>query len=442
MTNDAHTLPDGAPRLDAALVATGLISSRRKASQAISSGKVDINGEVIRVAGTPVPPDATIAVDWNRAGTGRAQVAARALLTSQQVEIVFEDGDLLVLNKPAGMLTDTATRAQERDAGSLRHLVERYLRAKPGRPMVVHRIDRDTSGLVAFAKSGEMGRLLKSQFAQRSPERVYWCAVHGRPVAETGTFEHWMVWNGPNRIQQRAAPKSSGAVLASAQWRIIATGVEPQGRDHTGRAERGAVDGRGNDRGVSSQLQRARRGLSVLEVRLHTGRRNQIRLHCQLEGMPLIGERQYLPEGGHRGGPTLRRQALHAIRLGLRHPRSGAKLTFEAPLPADLQTLLHGQKSKGSTRGHAHRSHLEEHVGSRSPAQRSPATKARAATPQHPPEAKTPARGPHDSIDAPKKVRRKPRRAKSDLPAKLIKKAKRAKKRSGRRRKEAPNTDE
>ena len=336
------------------------------------------------------------------------------------------------------MLTDTATRAQERDAGSLRHLVERYRRAKPGSPMVVHRIDRDTSGLVAFAKSGEMGRLLKSQFAQRSPERVYWCAVHGRPVAEAGTFEHWMVWNAPNRIQQRAAPKSSGAVLASAKWRVIATGVEPQGRDHTERAERSAVDRGDNDRGVASQLQRARRGVSVLEVRLHTGRRNQIRLHCQLEGMPLIGERQYLPEGGHRGGPTLRRQALHAIRLGLRHPRSGAKLTFEAPLPADLQTLLHRQKSKGSTRGHAHRSHTEERITSRSPAKRSPATKARADTPHHPPEATAP----HDSNDAPKKVRRKPRRAKSDLPAKLIKKAKRTKKRTGRRRKEALNAEE
>ncbi|MCO4762078.1 MAG: RluA family pseudouridine synthase [Myxococcales bacterium] len=306
MSNDKlHIIDEGAPRLDHLLVSLGLVTSRRRASQVIQSGKVDVNGQVATAGGMPLPPGASVQIDWNRKGTGRKKVTARAVLSQRQIGLVHEDADVLVLNKPAGMLTDTATAGQERAKNSLRHYAELYLRHQHVSPFVVHRIDRDTSGLVLFAKSTYAGKQLKEQFARRTPRRVYWCAVQGSPETDSGTFEHWMAWNSHQLIQQKAVPNSKGAVLASAQWRVLSR----------------------------------QRDITLLEVRLHTGRRNQIRLHCQLNGWPLVGEKQYVDEHHRAKGPRLRRQALHALRLAFSHPQTGATLAFEAPLPADISNI-------------------------------------------------------------------------------------------------------
>ena len=216
-------------------------------------------------------------------------------------------------------------------------------------------------------------------------------------------------------------------MLASAHWRVIASGVAPtergDARESTGAELQKEGVGAGPGEPAAPQLPRARPGVTVLEVRLHTGRRNQIRLHCQLEGLPLIGERQYVEVGTRPRGPALKRQALHALRLGLRHPRSGAKLSFSAPLPADLATLLQRPKSK--------RKALSE--PSEQPTKRPPtpaAAPALAIAPAEPTDGAPDVAAPQP----PKKVRLKPRRAKKDTPAKLVKKAKRAKQRPPRRR--------
>lgn len=295
-------------RLDVVLVRL-IERSRRQAREAIASGKVTLDGAVVREPGQRVASGSEVAIDWSVPGKGKAATTARASLTRARIRIVYEDADLLVLNKPPGLLTDTATYQQKRTRDSLRKRALEYLRPHKIRPMLVHRIDRDTSGIVLIAKDEAMGVRLKDAFAAHQPERVYWCAVRGVPNSDSGTFVDWMAWDSEALIQRRVSPSWAGAVQASAAWRLL-----------------------------------ERRGpISILEVRLHTGRRNQIRLHCQLRKMPVVGERQYLD--ADTKPPRSGRQALHAWRLALAHPRSGEMMRFEAPVPADVVGLGKRQRS-------------------------------------------------------------------------------------------------
>ncbi len=289
-------------RLDVVLVAL-IDGSRRQAREAIASGKVTLDGQVVHEPGLRVEAGATVAIDWSVPGKGKQAVAARSSLSRARVSVVYEDDDLLVLDKPPGLLTDSATFQQKRTRDTLRKRAKEYLKAHKIRPTLVHRIDRDTSGLVVLAKSDAMGEVLRQAFSEQRPERIYWCAVRGVPEEDAGTFVDWMAWNADRRIQQRVSPSAEGAVKAIAAWRVL--------------------DRRGP--------------ITILEVRLQTGRRNQIRLHCQLRKMPVVGEKQYLDEGVK--APKSGRQALHAWKLELNHPRTGKPLRFEAPLPADLVGL-------------------------------------------------------------------------------------------------------
>lgn len=304
-----HTVSEAeaGTRLDQVVAALPDVGSRRRAREAIESGKVRVNGAFVGVdaAGVRLAPGATVEVVWTRPGTSAEWVRGRAELAQADLAIVYEDKTLIVVDKPPGLLTDSATREQARERDTLRKRLAHYLRAGGATPHVVHRIDRDTSGLVVVAKQETAGERLRDQFRAHSPERVYWVMVQNPPAADAGTWEDPMVWDDRKLIQKRVAPTHPDAVLAQAHWRV---------------------------------LQRAGE-VAVLEVRLHTGRRNQIRLHCQLREHPLVGETLYLPEDWTRVGPAFDRQALHAWKLGLRHPDSGKKLTFQSALPEDLRRL-------------------------------------------------------------------------------------------------------
>ncbi len=295
---------DAGERLDKLVMGLGT-RSRGQVQRAIRSGKVAVDGETVTEPGVRPPAGAVVGIDWSRPGTSKRATSARSRLSQARIQIVFEDDDLLVLDKPPGLLTDTATRKQARERDSLRKRAAGYLRAQGRRPTVVHRIDRDTSGLVLLAKDPEVGQRLRDAFARHEPERVYWCAVRGAPEAGEGVFEDWMRWDARGRRQRSASPHERGAVKASARWRVL----ERRGR------------------------------ITLLEVRLHTGRRNQIRLHCQLRGLPLVGETQYVDASSSASAGSPGRQALHAWRLGLRHPRTGAPVRFEVPVPRELARL-------------------------------------------------------------------------------------------------------
>ena len=224
---------------------------------------------------------------------------------SRDLAIVYEDEALVVVNKPPGLLSVPL----ERNPGvpSLFDRIEqRYRSHGKKRPFVVHRIDQDSSGLVVFARSAAAQQALVEQFKRREPERVYWAIVHGRPEPREGTWRDLLVWDTRALIQKAAARADPNAEDAISDYRIL------------------------------EEL----RDASLLEVRLRTGRRNQIRIQAALRGHPLVGERRYLSRVPPAAAIVFGRQALHALRLTFRHPQDGRTIDVEAPPPADFVDLL------------------------------------------------------------------------------------------------------
>ena len=295
---------DAGVRLDKFLADPARAGSRPKAATAIKRRKVFLNGREATDddGSTRLKAGDLVRLWMDRPGSARRPAR---LGDDRDLAIVYEDAAIVVLNKPAGLLAVPLER--QADARSVFEDLKAYLRARHrGRPWVVHRIDRDTSGLVIFAKSAAAHENLKSQFKRRDPERVYQAVVYGHPQPESGTWSDRLVWDTKALIQKETHPK----------------------------------DPRGKDAACRYRVMEALRGAALIEVSLVTGRRNQIRIQARLRGHTLVGERRYI-----YGPDTLRsiafpRQALHAHRLTFRHPANGRQLRFEAPLPDDLVELI------------------------------------------------------------------------------------------------------
>ena len=231
-----------------------------------------------------------------RAGTPRGR---------HDPDIVYEDDLLLVANKPAGLLTvPLERRGSTRSLQSL--LTERFPWRRRQRLFVVHRIDEDSSGLVVFAKDARTQQDLKEQFKRREPERVYRAVVYGHPRPESGTWRDYLVWDSKALIQKQTNAADPRGMEAICDYRVLDT------FDQT----------------------------SLIEVRLRTGRRNQIRLQAQLRGHTLVGEKRYRADAASQHPVPFGRHALHAYSLTFAHPLDGRKLELEAPMPADLLDLL------------------------------------------------------------------------------------------------------
>ena len=223
---------------------------------------------------------------------------------ARDLAILYEDEAIVVVDKPAGLLTVPLPRREH--APSVASLIEeRHRSHRARRPFAVHRIDRDTSGIVVFARNPRAQEALKRQFIAHEPERVYLAIVHGSPRPTTGTWRDRLAWDQQALIQKSAAASHPRAMEAVSEYRVV------------------------------ESFQYA----SLVEVRLRTGKRNQIRIQAASRGHTLVGERQYVDRA-----PTHRiafpRQALHAHRLAFRHPVDGRALSFESPLPRDLEELL------------------------------------------------------------------------------------------------------
>jgi 23S rRNA pseudouridine1911/1915/1917 synthase len=290
-------------RLDKFLAAPGRLGSRTRATTAIDRGKVFVNAGEAGTADAALRLQAgdVVRVWMDRPGSART-VRARVRREGELV-VVYEDASLLVVNKPPGLL---AVPLPRRGDVSLADLVERHLRSQgKRRPHVVHRIDRDTSGLVVFAKDGPTLAHLKQQFLRREPERIYQAVVYGRPSPEQGSWRDRLVWDRDDLVQRKAAPGDPRAKDAVSEYRV---------RRHL-------------------------RGASLVDVRLVTGKRNQIRVQAALRGHPLVGETIYV-EGRPSRPIAFPRQALHAWRLGFAHPVTGRAVQLEAPLPDDMAGLV------------------------------------------------------------------------------------------------------
>ena len=220
------------------------------------------------------------------------------------LDILYEDRALLVINKPAGLLSVPLPKKSAEP--SVYDQLERYLRPQRRRPFVVHRIDRDTSGLVVFAKDPRTQQALKKQFIQREPKRVYLALVYGHPEPREGTWRDHLVWDRKALIQKRTHPRDPQAAEARCSYSVV------------------------------ERFEDA----SLIEVRLETGKRNQIRIQARLRGHTLIGERRYVFGPDQLRPIPFARQALHAHRLAFRHPVDGRELQFEAPVPDDFGQLL------------------------------------------------------------------------------------------------------
>jgi 23S rRNA pseudouridine1911/1915/1917 synthase len=298
-----NTEADGV-RLDKFLAATDRLRARSRAIAAIERGKVFVNEQEATVAdaGKRLRPGDSVRVWMDRPGSSKRRPGPHR---TADLDILYEDDDLIAINKPPGLLAVPLERKSQ--ANSLFEQIERHLRShRTRRPFTVHRIDRDTSGIVIFAKHHAAQALLKQQFLRRDPERVYRAVVYGHPAPPSGTWRDHLVWDTRALIQKRTHPRDPRGTEAISEYRVV-------------------------ERYKSTAL---------LEIRLVTGKRNQIRIQARVRGHTLVGEQRYV-----FGPPELRpipfaRQALHASRLTLKHPMTGRTLTFDAPLPRDLKDLL------------------------------------------------------------------------------------------------------
>ncbi len=295
---------DAGARLDKFLAAPDRLASRARAAAALERGKVFLNGgEVgIAAAATKLTAGDAVRVWMDRPGSATARRRAQRV---GDLVVLFEDESLLVVNKPAGLLAVPLERKSA--APSVYELLEDHFRSRGRRkPLVVHRIDRDTSGLVVFAKDARAQAALKGQFKRREPDRVYWAVVYGHPDPPRGTWRNHLVWDTKALIQKETHPKDPRAREAITEYRVL----------------------------------ESFRDTSLIEVSLRTGRRNQIRIQAQLRGHTLVGEKRYVFGPDALRTVTFARQALHAHRLAFDHPDDGRPLEFEAPLAPDFADLL------------------------------------------------------------------------------------------------------
>ncbi len=301
-------------RLDAALVAElqrqGQACTRSQISRAFAAGLVRVAGVAARKPARIV--DVAVEVEVDLASNEPAQATAEDL----PLVVVHEDGDLLVIDKPAGMVVHAGPG---HDSGTLVNAVLHHLGVTaadlptlPGnddsRPGIVHRLDRDTSGLIVVAKNERAQEGLAAQFRVHDLRRKYLGVIWGAPgfAARTLRTRH--------------------------------------GRDPGDRRRFSPHVDEGREAITHLLVKQRFKDAALIECRLETGRTHQIRMHCRLLGHPIVGDALY----GGLGGPAPRRaiaaalgrHALHAVHLGFKHPGTGKEVDFVSPLPPDLCRLI------------------------------------------------------------------------------------------------------
>ncbi len=295
---------DAGVRLDKFLASPARLASRGRATDALVRGKVFLNGIEADPgdAARRLSAGDAVRVWMDRPGTSRRRPGPGRL---GPIGVVYEDAALIVLDKPAGLLT-VPLPAREAAPSVYDYIEDRLRSHGKRRPLVVHRIDRDTSGLVVFAKQAAAQARLKDQFRQRQPDRVYLAVVYGRPDPPRGTWHDRLLWDREALLQRPLRANDPRGTEAIAEYRLV----------------------------------EAFEGASLIEVRLVTGKQNQIRVQAARRGHVLVGEQRYLGGAEVERPIEFPRQALHAARLSFDHPDDGRRLAFEAPLPADLSELV------------------------------------------------------------------------------------------------------
>jgi 23S rRNA pseudouridine1911/1915/1917 synthase len=276
-------------RLDGWLA--GWLGSRAAAQRAVAEGRVLVDDEArpksFRLAGGE-----HVLVSPEREDDGEAVPPA-------EFRVAWEDEHLLVVDKPTGVVVHPARG--HRQGTLVQALADVAGGEDPLRPGIVHRLDRDTSGLLVVARSERVHAALKSAMKARAIERTYIALVHGHPSARSGTVD------------------------------------APIGRDRRVRTRMSTETDEPRAARTHFEVERRLPETSLLRVSLETGRTHQIRVHLQAIGHPVCGDREY---GGTRGELGLSRQFLHAARLAFDHPLTGERIDVVSELPADLAEAL------------------------------------------------------------------------------------------------------
>jgi 23S rRNA pseudouridine1911/1915/1917 synthase len=275
--------------------------SHRKLRGLFDHGCVRVNGEPCGDGGQLVGPGDRVELlyDPQQGYPAKKRAWADAAFT-----IVFEDQHLIVVDKAANMLTVATERGG--DEPTLVDRVSHYLKHTGRRreALVVHRLDRGVSGLLVFAKTRAMLDELKEQFKARKPERRYVAIVAGVVKRAAGTFKSNLAMR--KNLDQFSTRDEAKGRLAITHYRVLKTLADT----------------------------------TVVEVRLETGRRNQIRVHFADAGHPVLGDPRYRPQDAQHERWPASRIALHALSLGFEHPATGKRLLFESEWPSTMQRFI------------------------------------------------------------------------------------------------------
>jgi len=285
-------------RLDLALASVAGVS-RSQVRRWIEGGQVRVNSRPGRASQRVQLGDALEA-------TPPEPIVCELTPEDIPLEILGEDEDVVVVDKPAGLVVHPAPGHWQ---GTLVHALLHHCGDLAGiggvlRPGIVHRLDRGTSGVLVAAKNDAAHRGLAEQFRDHSIERIYRALVRGVPKADSGEIER-AIGRHP-RDRKRMSVRTESGRHARTAWSVL--------------------------------RRFPRSGHAWLEIRPATGRTHQIRVHLASAGLPIAGDPVYGRR--HRAPRFIERPALHAAVLGFRHPRSGQPQRFEAPLPADLEAAL------------------------------------------------------------------------------------------------------
>jgi 23S rRNA pseudouridine1911/1915/1917 synthase len=297
-------------RLDLFLAGQYKDASRSAIQRAITTGAISVNGK-------PIKPSHRLSEGETIVGEVPAAPPIEAVPENIPLDIVYEDADIIVVNKPAGMITHPGAGITSGTLANalVYHLKQNALslpaRGGVSRPGIVHRLDAGTSGLLVAAKTDQAHLRLAEQFEARSVKKHYTALVYGIVKEEEGKIEAPIGRDPHSRVKMAVTPNGRAALSL---YRVVERFEE----------------------------------FTLLEVEIKTGRTHQIRVHLAHLKHPVVGDATYdagrantIRNPRHRGSiAKLSRPFLHAARLSLMHPASGETMEFNAPPPADLRALL------------------------------------------------------------------------------------------------------
>lgn len=308
-------------------VAAGL--SRARLQGLIKTGAVRLAGKAVSDANSKVKAGDAFVIEL------QPPVPAEPAGQAMDLDIVYEDRDLIVLNKPAGLVVHPA--AGHADGTLVNALIAHCGDSLSGiggvrRPGIVHRLDKDTTGLLVVAKNDAAHQGLSEQFQSHGADgrlhRYYLAVVWGHPPRPRGTIDAPLGRSRFNRTKIAVVRNEDDGRRAVTHYSVVERFSGPP-------------------------------DTALLRLTLETGRTHQIRVHLTHAGYPILGDSIYgtshlasvkrLPDRAQRALARLRRQALHATLLGFEHPRTGKRLQFERPPPADMQELIDALKSISSS---------------------------------------------------------------------------------------------